>query len=113
MKTIGIIGAGQMGSGIAHIAALAGFEALLYDVAAPQLEKAHAAIGRNLRRQADKGAIESSAVAAASARLGTTNSLDDMAGCDFVIEAVPESEELKLDIFRKLDRIVSPGMILA
>ncbi|HXV19831.1 MAG TPA: 3-hydroxybutyryl-CoA dehydrogenase [Desulfuromonadales bacterium] len=113
MKTIGIIGAGQMGSGIAHVAALAGFEALLYDVAAPQLEKAHAAIGRNLRRQADKGAIESSAVTAASARLRATNSLDDMAGCDFVIEAVPESEELKLDIFRKLDRIVSPGVVLA
>jgi 3-hydroxybutyryl-CoA dehydrogenase len=113
VKTIGIIGGGQMGSGIAHVAALAGFEALLYDVTAPQLEKALAAIGRNLRRQAEKGALDAPAVAAASARLRTTNSLDDMAGCDFVIEAVPESEELKLDIFRRLDRIVPHGVILA
>jgi 3-hydroxybutyryl-CoA dehydrogenase len=113
MKVIGIIGAGQMGSGIAHVAALAGFEALLYDVAAPQLDKALAAIGRNLLRQAEKGAIEASAVAAASARLRATSSLDDMAACDFVIEAVPEIEELKLELFRQLDRIVPPGVILA
>ena len=113
MKVIGIIGAGQMGSGIAHVAALAGFEALLYDVAAPQLDKALAAIGRNLLRQAEKGAIEASAVAAASARLRATSSLDDMPACDFVIEAVPEIEELKLELFRQLDRIVPPGVILA
>jgi 3-hydroxybutyryl-CoA dehydrogenase len=113
MKTIGVIGAGQMGGGIAHVAALAGFEVLLYDVAAPPLEKALAAIGRNLQRQADKGAIEASAVAAASARLKATSSLDDMAGCDFVVEAVPESAELKLELFRQLDRIVRPGVILA
>jgi 3-hydroxybutyryl-CoA dehydrogenase len=113
MKTIGVVGAGQMGSGIAHVAALAGFEALLYDVAAPQLDKALAAIGRNLLRQAEKGAIEASAVAAASARVRTTSSLDDMAACDFVIEAVPEIEELKLELFRQLDRIVPPGVILA
>jgi 3-hydroxybutyryl-CoA dehydrogenase len=113
VKTIGIIGAGQMGSGIAHVAALAGFEARLYDVAAPQLEKALAAIGRNLRRQAEKGALDTPAVAAASVRVRATSSLDDMAACDFVIEAVPEIEELKLELFRKLDRIVPPGVILA
>jgi 3-hydroxybutyryl-CoA dehydrogenase len=113
MKTIGVIGAGQMGGGVAHVAALAGFEVLLYDVAAPQLEKALAATGRNLQRQADKGLIEVSAVAAASARLKTTSSLDDMAGCDFVVEAVPESAELKLELFRQLDRIVRSGVILA
>lgn len=113
MKTIGVVGAGQMGGGIAHVVGLAGFEALLYDVAAPQLEKALVAIGRNLQRQAEKGTIEASAVAAISARLQTTSSLDDMAGCDFVIEAVPEMEELKLELFRKLDGIVRPGAILA
>jgi 3-hydroxybutyryl-CoA dehydrogenase len=113
MKTIGVVGAGQMGSGIAHVAALAGFEAMLYDVAAPQLKKALVAIGRNLQRQAEKGTIETSAVTAATARLKTTGSLDDMAACDYVIEAVPESAELKLELIRQLDRVVRPGVILA
>jgi 3-hydroxybutyryl-CoA dehydrogenase len=113
MRVFGVIGAGQMGGGIAHVAALAGFEVLLYDVAASQLEKALAAIGKNLQRQAEKGMIETSAVAAAIAQLKTTSSLDDMAACEFIVEAVPESEELKLELFRQLDRIACPDTILA
>jgi 3-hydroxybutyryl-CoA dehydrogenase len=113
MKTIGIVGAGQMGSGIAHVAALVGFETLLYDVAAPQLEKSIDGIGRNLQRQADKGTIEPASVAAAIGKITTTMSLEKLSACDFAIEAVPENAELKLEVFRKLDGILRPGVILA
>jgi len=113
MKTIGVVGAGQMGSGIAQVAALAGYEVLLFDVASPQLEKALAAIGKNLQRQADKGVIESAAVAAAVGRIATVTALEKLSDCDFVIEAVPEMEALKLELFRKLDGILRPGVILA
>ena len=113
MKTIGIVGAGQMGSGIAHAAALVGFETLLYDVAAPQLEKSIDGIGRNLQRQADKGTIEPASVAAAIGKITTTMSLEKLSACDFAIEAVPENAELKLEVFRKLDGILRPGVILA
>jgi len=113
MKRIGVVGAGQMGSGIAQVAALAGYEVLLFDVAAPQLEKALAAIGKNLQRQADKGVIGAEAVAAAVRRITTATALENLSDCDFVIEAVPEIEELKLELFRKLDCILRPGAILA
>ncbi|HEY7746918.1 MAG TPA: 3-hydroxybutyryl-CoA dehydrogenase [Desulfuromonadales bacterium] len=113
MKLIGVVGAGQMGSGIAHVAALAGYEVLLHDIAAPLLEKALAAIGRNLQRQVDKGVVEASAVVPAVRRITTTTSMEEFSACDFVVEAVPECLELKLDIFRRLDRILRPGAILA
>jgi len=113
MKRIGVVGAGQMGSGIAHVAALAGYEVLLFDVAASPLEKALAAIGSNLQRQADKGVVETATAAAALSRIRTTSSLEEMSASDFVIEAVPEKKELKLELFGKLDRILSPGVILA
>jgi 3-hydroxybutyryl-CoA dehydrogenase len=113
MKRIGVVGGGQMGSGIAQVAALAGYEVLLFDVAAPQLEKALAAIGKNLQRQADKGVIESAAVAAAVGRIATATALENLSDCDFIIEAVPEIEELKLELFRKLDGIIRPDVILA
>lgn len=113
MKRIGVVGAGQMGGGIAQVAALAGYEVLLFDVAAPQLEKALAAIDKNLQRQADKGVIGAEAVAAAVGRITTATVLEKLSDCDFVIEAVPEIEELKLELFRKLDGIVRPGVILA
>jgi 3-hydroxybutyryl-CoA dehydrogenase len=113
MKRIGVVGGGQMGSGIAQVAALAGYEVLLFDVAAPQLEKALAAIGKNLQRQADKGVTESAAVAAAVGRIATATALENLSDCDFIIEAVPEIEELKLELFRKLDGIIRPDVILA
>jgi len=113
MKLIGVVGAGQMGSGIAHVAALAGYEVLLHDIAAPLLEKALAAIGRNLQRQVDKGVVEVLAVESAVRRITTTTSLEGFSACDFVVEAVPECLELKLDIFRRLDRILRPDAILA
>jgi len=113
MKRIGVVGAGQMGSGIAHVAALAGFEVSLFDLVALSVEKALATIGRNLQRRVDKGVVEPSAMTAAMKRLTTTQSLEEMAACDFIVEAVPEREELKLELFAKLDGIARPGVILA
>jgi 3-hydroxybutyryl-CoA dehydrogenase len=113
MKSIGVVGAGQMGGGIAHVAALCGCEVLLFDVAQGQLEKALATVGGNLRRQADKGVIEAAAIEPALGRIATTVALEDFAACDFIVEAVPENEGLKLDLFRKLDEIAAPGAILA
>ena len=113
MKRLGVVGAGQMGGGIAHVAALAGYEVLLFDVAAARLEAALTAIDRNLRRQTDKGVIEPQAMSAAVARLSPTVSLEEMAACDFIVEAVPEKEALKLELFARLDGIVRPGVILA
>jgi len=113
MKRLGVVGAGQMGGGIAHVAALAGYEVLLFDVAAARLEAALTAIDRNLRRQTDKGVIEPQAMSAAVARLSPTVSLEEMAACDFIVEAVPEKEALKLELFARLDGIARPGVILA
>jgi 3-hydroxybutyryl-CoA dehydrogenase len=113
IKTIGVLGAGQMGNGIAHVFAQYGYEVVLFDIAAIQLEKALATIKQNLERQAKKGAIAESLVSETISRIKTTQEMADLADVDFAVEAVTEFEPLKLDIFRKLDGIVKPGAILA
>jgi 3-hydroxybutyryl-CoA dehydrogenase len=113
IKTIGVLGAGQMGNGIAHVFAQFGHEVILYDIFPAQLEKALATIGQNLERQAKKGAIDPAVVTATMGRLRTTQNLDDLAPVDFAVEAVTENESLKLEIFRKLDQTVQAGAILA
>ncbi len=113
IKQVGVLGAGQMGNGIAHCFAQYGHEVVLYDIAAPQLERAVATIGQNLERQAKKGAIPESLVRQTLNRIRTTQSMADLAVVDFAVEAVTEHEPLKLEIFRKLDETVQPGAILA
>ncbi len=113
IKTVGVLGAGQMGNGIAHCFAQYGHEVVLYDIAAPQLEKAVATIGQNLTRQATKGAIPETLIAETMKRIRTTQNMADLAGADFAVEAVTENEPLKLEIFRKLDETVKAGAILA
>ncbi len=113
IKTVGVLGAGQMGNGIAHCFAQYGHEVVLYDIAAPQLEKAVATIGQNLTRQASKGAIPETLIAETMKRIRTTQNMADLAGADFAVEAVTENEPLKLEIFRKLDETVQAGAILA
>lgn len=113
VRKIGVVGAGQMGSGIAHVAALNGCEVLLFDVARVQLDKALAVIRKNLQRQADKGILEAAEMEPAMGRIRTTVALEDFAACDFIIEAVPEDEQLKLDLFKKLDKIAPPEAIFA
>ena len=113
IKTVGVLGAGQMGNGIAHVFAQFGHDVILYDIFPAQLEKALATIGQNLERQAKKGAIDPAVVTATMGRLRTTQNLDDLASVDFAVEAVTENESLKLEIFRKLDQTVQGEAILA
>jgi 3-hydroxybutyryl-CoA dehydrogenase len=113
IKKVGVLGAGQMGSGIAHVLAQQEIDVVLFDIAEAQLTKAVAGIEKNLERQAKKGQLDSSAISAIVGRILTTMTMEDLADCDMAIEAVTEKEGLKLDIFRKLDGILKSGAILA
>jgi len=113
IKQVGVLGAGQMGNGIAHVFAQFGFEVVLYDIADAQLEKAVVTIRQNLERQAKKGAIAESLVGETMGRIKVTKEMADLAQVDFAVEAVTEHEPLKLEIFRKLDATVKASAILA
>jgi len=113
VATIGVLGAGQMGNGIAHVFAQHGYQVVLFDIAQEQLDKAMATIEKNLARQAKKGAIAESLVGEALGRIKTTLSMKDLAPVDFAVEAVTENESVKLEIFRKLDALVKPEAYLA
>lgn len=99
---IGIVGAGQMGNGIAHVMALAGYEVLLNDISAEALEAAVARIDKNIERQVSKGSISAGDKAAAMARIVTTVNLPELGQSDLVIEAATEREEIKHKIFATL-----------
>jgi len=113
IERIGVLGAGQMGNGIAHVFAQEGYEVVMYDIVPEQLEKALVTIRQNLERQAKKGAIPETTVAETIGRLKVTQDMADLAQSDFAVEAVTEHEPLKLDIFRNLDATVKEGAILA
>jgi 3-hydroxybutyryl-CoA dehydrogenase len=110
---IGVLGAGQMGNGIAHVFAQYGFHVVLFDISKFQLDKALATIQLNLERQAKKGAIAETLVGETLSRISTSQDMNSLADVDFAVEAVTEHEPLKLEIFRKLDGIVKAGSILA
>jgi 3-hydroxybutyryl-CoA dehydrogenase len=112
-EQIAVVGAGQMGSGIAHVAALSGYPVTMIDVAEAALEKGRSTIAGNLERQVKKGTIDTAARDAAMARITTATALDASAGAGVVIEAATEREDLKYRIFADLDRIAAPGSILA
>ncbi len=97
--TVGIVGAGQMGNGIAHVVALAGIDVLLLDAKPEMVSKALAIIGKNLDRQVGKGAIDAARRDAALARIAPAVGYDAMAPCDIVIEAATEKEDVKRAIF--------------
>ncbi len=113
IRQVGVLGAGQMGSGIAHVLAMQEYQVVLFDIAEEQLQKALTGIRKNLGRQADKGLVDSSAIDDIVGRIKVSQAMEDLADCDMAIEAVTEREELKLDIFRKLDEIVKKEAILA
>ncbi len=110
---IAVIGAGQMGNGIAHVCAVAGHEVTMIDVSQAALDKAKGTIDKNLDRQVKKGALEEGAKAAALGRITTATSMDAVAGAAFVIEAATENVELKHKIFADMDRLAPAGAILA
>ena len=113
INKVGVLGAGQMGNGIAHVFAQYGFSVVLFDISAAQLEKAVATILQNLERQAKKGTIAEALIAETIARISVTQDMADLGGVDFAVEAVTENERLKLEIFRQLDATVQPSAYLA
>jgi 3-hydroxybutyryl-CoA dehydrogenase len=110
---IAVIGAGQMGNGIAHVFAQSGFPVSMIDVSAAALEKGKATIGKNLDRQVKKGALSEGAPAEILSRIATDTSLDKVSDAALIIEAATENVELKYKIFADLDRLANPGAILA
>ena len=114
MRTVALIGAGTMGLGIAHVAALAGYEVALYDVDEGQLERAMARIRDNLMKGVERGKVEPGAAEAALARIRPLTDLTAaLADADLVIEAVPEDLELKRQIFARADELAPRHAILA
>jgi 3-hydroxybutyryl-CoA dehydrogenase len=113
IKKIGIIGAGQMGSGIAQVCAQAGYDVVLSDISDAVLEKALASIGRNYDRQIQKGKMEEQAKTAALGRIVTGTDLSVFGESDLVIEAATENEALKRDLLKKLVPHLKPEALIA
>jgi 3-hydroxybutyryl-CoA dehydrogenase len=113
IKTIGVVGAGLMGSGIAQVAAQAGFGVLMTDVGKALAEKGLAGIARFLDKGVEKGKVKPEERDGALSRVKTFEGLDCMAGADFVIEAVREDYGVKREVFRGLDAVCPPHAILA
>ena len=113
IRKIGILGAGQMGSGIAHLFAQNLYEVALFDIDDSQLTRAAAVIRENLERQVAKGVVDSGQVSGILARIRPTRDLAEVHSADFIVEAASESVALKIDIFRALDGSVRPGVVLA
>lgn len=113
IKQVGVLGAGQMGAGIAHIAALAGYEVKLADISLERAEKGIEGIAKRLGRSVEKGRLEAVARDAALTRIGAAIGPEGLASCDLAIEAATENIELKRRLFADLDRACKPGCILA
>lgn len=102
IQSIGVIGAGQMGGGIAHVAAASGYDVKLFDISEAALAKAVATIDKNMQRQIAKGSLSPEAKAAALGKIATNTSIANLNDCDLVIEAATENEQLKIKIFKEL-----------
>ena len=113
LRTLGVVGGGQMGSGIVHVAAAAGLTVTLVDVEERFLEKARATIEKNLEREVARGKRTADDKAAALGRIATTTRLEALADADAVVEAIVEDEAVKKELFRRLDAACKPGAILA
>jgi 3-hydroxybutyryl-CoA dehydrogenase len=111
-RTIGVIGAGQMGNGIAHVCALSGFKVLLNDIAADRISEGMATISGNLARQVSRQRISDEQRQAAIQRISPAETLDELAECDIVIEAATEKEEIKRKIFTALCPLLKPETII-
>jgi 3-hydroxybutyryl-CoA dehydrogenase len=113
MKSIGIIGAGQMGCGIAHVSALAGYKVQMYDLSKDRIEAALATINGNLARQVGGGKLTDEDRAAALARISGSADINDLAAMDIVIEAATEEEAVKRKIYAQVCPVLKPEAILA
>ena len=113
IKTVGVVGAGQMGNGIAQVAAHAGFRVVMSDIADSFVQKGLATISKNLNRMVEKGKIPSQKRDEILGRIKGTIKIGEMADADFVVEAATENESLKLNIFKELDQSCRKEAILS
>jgi 3-hydroxybutyryl-CoA dehydrogenase len=113
IKTVGVIGAGQMGSGIAHVVALGGYDVLLHDVSPERIDQGIAQIEKNMTRQVARGLIEHDAMEIAFKRIKPAAELQTIGGADLAIEAATENEDTKKTIFKALQPHLGPNTLLA
>jgi 3-hydroxybutyryl-CoA dehydrogenase len=113
IKTIGVIGAGQMGCGIAQVSATAGYDVILNDISLENAENGKAKVVEAMDRAAKAGKMDAGDASDAAARITPAGALDDLADCDLVIEAASEKEEVKRAIFAKLCPVLKPEAMLA
>ncbi|HQR40829.1 MAG TPA: 3-hydroxybutyryl-CoA dehydrogenase [Blastocatellia bacterium] len=113
IRTVGVIGAGTMGNGIAQTAARAGLSVILRDVEERFIERGMLAIDKSLQRDVDKERLTADGKSEVIARIRTTTNLDDFESADLVVEAISENLDAKTTLFHALDRIARPGVILA
>jgi len=113
IRTIGIVGAGQMGCGIAHVAALAGFDVVITDIDTEILDQGLVSVTRNLDRQIRRGAVEAAERNTILGRIGTSTHVKDHAACEMVVESAEERLDIKAEIFRQLGEACPASTILA
>jgi 3-hydroxybutyryl-CoA dehydrogenase len=113
VQLVGVVGAGTMGNGIAHVFARSGYQVVLCDVEQRIIDRALATISANLDREVAKNKITADDKTAAVARINTSVTRDPLSGCDFIVEAASEKFEIKSQLFRELEQICKPGVILS
>jgi 3-hydroxybutyryl-CoA dehydrogenase len=113
IATVGVVGAGTMGNGIAQVFAQAGYRVRLVDVAQPVLDRAQRAIERSLAKFVEKGQLSAAARDDTVGRLHPATSLDSLADADYIVEAIVEDAHAKREVFARLDRVAAPHVILA
>ena len=113
IKKVGVLGCGLMGSGIAQVAAQAGYDVVVREVEQKFLDKGLSGIQKSLSKFVEKGKMQQSAMDACMGRLKGSTDLNDLADCDIIIEAIIENAQLKKDTYAQLDKIVKPTAIFA
>jgi 3-hydroxybutyryl-CoA dehydrogenase len=113
IRTIGVVGAGQMGGGIAHVAAISGYKVKVYDISSERIESGIATISGNLARQVHSGKLDEDSRRKALSSIVPAATLEDLADCDLVIEAASEDETIKRKIYAQLCPLLNPEAILA
>jgi 3-hydroxybutyryl-CoA dehydrogenase len=113
IKTIGVVGAGQMGRGIAQVGAMSGFKVLMFDINEEGLKFGHDFIKKQLDKGVSKGKYDQAFVDTTLGNLIATSSMSDLKDCDLVVEAATENKKIKFEIFRQLDEVAKDGAILA
>src|SRR5215510_8696099 len=113
VQTVGVVGGGTMGNGIAHVAARSGFRVILHDMEQRFLDRAISTITKNLDREVAKGKISTGDKSSALSRIVSVAQIAALSEADFIIEAVIEDLDTKSKIFQALDEIARPGVILA